>query len=187
MQRVLLQLSVDFSQIGYIQGLNYIVASIVYHSQDITIVKKISHILIEKFSLVKMYCFEKQKVLKEVVKMMIFKEDKEHFNFLIENEFDFSMNLVDWILTLGTSKVPLEFSGVYLKNLVLLGWNFFIGLLVEFLKLLRNQQGDQESSSRHFQLSQCFKNLHQKVDWKELITRAKSIYQRSSQFEFLTK
>lgn len=43
---------------------------------------------------------------------------------------------VDWVLTLGFSKISLSFSADYLQNLVLYGWIFVLKFFVSFIKEL---------------------------------------------------
>ena len=45
-------------------------------------------------------------------------------------KFDFNIALVDWYITLGSNKIPIELSGKYIYNLSEGGWNYFIWILV---------------------------------------------------------
>ena len=41
---------------------------------------------------------------------------------------------VDWVLTIGFSKLPLNFTGKYLENLVVHGWYFVLKFFASFIK-----------------------------------------------------
>lgn len=48
---------------------------------------------------------------------------------------------IEWILTLGFSKIPLKFSGEFLYNLALYGWNYyfkFIGAMMKEIETISN-------------------------------------------------
>lgn len=49
---------------------------------------------------------------------------------------------VDWLLTVGLSKIPLSFSGHYIQNLVLYGWPFVMKFFASFIKELETQCKD---------------------------------------------
>ncbi len=44
--------------------------------------------------------------------------------------FDLQIILIDWFFTLGTVKVPLEYSAIHLKYLIEYGWGYLMKLIL---------------------------------------------------------
>lgn len=62
---------------------------------------------------------------------------------IFKDNLDLLGNLfVDWVLTVGLSKVPLSFSGLYIENLVLYGWPFVMKFFASFIRELEAKSKD---------------------------------------------
>lgn len=132
----------ETSSLKYVQGMNFIAAYVLNHCLDYEFSFNIFMFLqgranpenLEMHNLYRMtHLNDYYQLLEETIALncsalykTVFKDNLA----LINNLF------VDWLLTLGTSKIPLKFSGEYLEYLVLYGWTYFFKFFGSFAREL---------------------------------------------------
>ena len=137
LHRLLIALS-DYKKIGYVQGINFIAASLLWHCNE----EYAYFILIKLFQRLKI-----EEIYSENLSM-VEKKCNEFFTFVLEgssNEIykkltglDITplMILAEWIITLGFSTVPIERHINIVLGLFEKGWTYFYGLLLKYFRKL---------------------------------------------------
>ena len=137
LHRLLIAIS-SYKDVGYLQGINFIAASFLWHCNE-----EYAYFLIirlfEKLRLVKLYSENLQHVEEkcdDFFENVLEQSSPKIYNNLKEKNIKSTMILAEWIITLGFSTIPLVnhiqiFSGLFDG-----GWNYLFGLLLRFLRTL---------------------------------------------------
>ena len=164
--RVLLKiLALKYTDIGYVQGMNFLVVSLLYHcSPEITLF--LITVLIEDYELCDVYrvdvtgLHQRNGVIKTLVEQKL-KDVHDHF---IEIGIDPQMFTTEWVLDLFSHIIPLNFYGKFLDNFIHdgsinlkenKGWKYFYQVVISILLLLQ-------------------KDLVQKWEWDEVLVFIKN-------------
>lgn len=133
------------NNLRYVQGMNFIAGFVIHHSLDYELCFNIFMFIqgrrpddaiteenLEMENLYRMTTLDKYYALLEDTIALncssLYKTVFKDNTALINNLF------VDWVLTLGMSKIPIEFSGEYLEYLVLYGWTYFFKFFGSFMR-----------------------------------------------------
>jgi hypothetical protein len=179
MKNILFQLSGDFPSIGYVQGMNYVVAGVILHCTNPKQAYKIVSFLFKNLDLRKVYCLNSFETYVSVLKNLL-KVHLPEFYAYFENvaKTDFKILVIDWFFCLGLNKIPLEFSGVLLENILLHGWFFFFRLMINYFKLFYKTHQKRFAKSAHhsrnrLELELELKNFFKaKLDWEKLLKKS---------------
>ena len=128
--------------IGYIQGLNFLAAHIIYFFEDEIDEFTFLDALIHKFNL--------DKILDNNLKNVFFEKKLEHINlllvqklpklnkFLSELKLNFEFFTTNWILTLFSDSMDNEYLTIVLDFMSIFGWKFFEYFILNILILSEN-------------------------------------------------
>ena len=137
LHRLLIALS-DYKKIGYLQGINFIAASFLWHCNEeyayFLIVK-----LFEKLKMEEIYADNLSNVEKksnEFYEFVISGVAQNIYQKLKSMEITPIMLLAEWIITLGFSTVPIEKHMNIVLGLFEKGWNYFFGVLLKYFRKL---------------------------------------------------
>lgn len=137
LHRLLVALT-DYKRIGYVQGINFIAASFLWHCNE-----EFAYFLVLKL-------FDKLKMEEIYSENLLRVESKcnEFFNLVLENTsaeihqkltglgITPLMVLAEWVITLGLSSVPIEKHMNVIVGLLERGWSYFFGVLLKFFRRL---------------------------------------------------
>lgn len=174
--QLLSELNKSHQTIGYVQGMNYIAAVIVYHCPNSKEAFKVGDYLFKNLEMKKVYNFATFESFLTVFKKL-FKCHLFDFYSYLENclKTDFKLLMLDWFFCLCFTKVPLAFSHLLLENIVNYGWFFLYRLIINFFKLYfdKNMKDFQmfcQSKKKNFDFEVGLKNFHKtKIDWENLL------------------
>lgn len=137
LHRLLIAIS-SYKQIGYVQGMNFIAASFLWHCNE-----EFAYFLMTKlFSKMKMediYLENLQNVDKKCCDFFEFvlrRSSPEIYENLQSKEVLPVMLLPEWIITLGFSTVPIEKHVNLILGMFEHGWNYLYGVLLRFFRYL---------------------------------------------------
>lgn len=175
LQTILEDMADNNQEIGYVQGMNFIIGSIVYHCTHYLHSTMILDFLFEYLEMRKVFNFTTLDTYLEVAKGLMkchLLEFYSYFDKVIK--IDFKMLLLDWFFCLGFNKVPLNYSHLLLQNLVRYGWFFFYRLLINYFRLFSEKRSKRFLSAKNlqekFELQIELKNFYKlKIDWEELL------------------
>ena len=181
MRDLLTRIVKDFPQIGYVQGMNFVVGGIIYHCVNFPQSMKVVEFFFNSLELKRVYCMNNLEtfvsVLKKLLKCHLF-EFYSYFENIIQ--IDFKMLLLDWFFCLGLNKIPLDFSHILFENLCVHGWFYFYRLMVNYFRLFAEAHKKaflkaSGSKQRKFELELELKNFYRsKLDWESLLKKSKS-------------
>ena len=127
-------------KLGYVQGMNYIAASLLYHCTESDAFWLFLR-LVYDYNLIDNYMpmlpgLEKHSHVLEFVMMEELPDLNEH---LLKEGIIMQMFITEWCLTLFTSLLNLEYSHVFLKKFFKQKWSFFYKFVLEILVRLKNK------------------------------------------------
>lgn len=127
--------------IGYVQGMNFIMGSLMYHCTEPHITFWLFVSLIEQYQLWDNYCGDLKGVRKhwDILKLILDQEIpklSEHFD---NNEMKIEMFAIDWILGLFSSIIPIQYMGKFYDNFFTNEWYFFYKVVMVFLKDIQTE------------------------------------------------
>ena len=176
---LLFDVSKEYPAIGYVQGMNFVVAGVIYHCASRPQAYKVVNFLFNSLELKKVYCFNMfdtfVSVLKKLLKCHLY-DFFAYFENIVNT--DFKMLVLDWFFCLGLNKVPLEYSGVLLENTINYGWFYFYRLLVNYLKLFYEAYQKtfvkaSQNKQKRLELELELKNYYRsKIDWDGLLKKS---------------
>lgn len=179
---------------GYVQGMNFIAASLIYHaSPDIAFWLFIS--LIFDYNLRENYKigFPGVTEINELIKTKLKHRWPKLAKLFEKTNTDFEMFTLEIIMSLFGITLPLELTGIFYDNFFESSWNFFSNLIIEFLekiqsnilslndpwdiiRMIKSYTNPHLSGQNQFFKGQDPSNQNkikiEKIDWKELITAA---------------
>lgn len=148
LKRVLLAFSRYDSNLGYVQGMNFIVGSILYHANE-EIAFWIFVSLIEEFELRDIYepllpglykhCFVIEKLIESNLPELY-----KHFN---DHNIMAEMYATDWILCLFSNIIPLPLIGDFYDLFITQGWVFFYRFSLSMLGAFREKLLEEDDFS----------------------------------------
>ena len=137
LHRLLVALT-DYKKIGYVQGINFIAASFLWHCNE-----EFAYFLILRlFEKLRMEDIYSDNLLR------VEKKSNEFFDLVLEGTSQEVhqkltglgitplMVLAEWVITLGLSSVPIEKHMNVILGLMERGWAYFFGLLLKYFRRL---------------------------------------------------
>jgi hypothetical protein len=137
LHRLLIALS-TYKTIGYVQGINFIAASFLWHCDE----EFAYFVITELFRIMKVEEIYTNNLLGVQVKSQTYFGEylrngaPEVFENLNEKEILPIMIFAEWIVTLGFSIVPIDFHKKLIKGLVKFGWEYLYQVILKYLKYL---------------------------------------------------
>ena len=137
LHRLLIALT-TYRNIGYIQGLNFIAASFLWHCDE----ELAYFIIVELFCRIQMESLFKENMRGVHAKSDVFfgqvlsREVPGVYNQLVSNNIPGIMILTEWIITLGFSVVPIEHHIRLIKGLLESHWVYLYGVMVQYYKIV---------------------------------------------------
>ena len=155
--------------IEYIQGMNYWVGSIIYHSINFNVSLKISKFLYEKLELIKIYNFDELDNFIYVLFLLI----KLHLKNLVYifgiNENMVKLVCLDFFFCLGFDKIQIESSGKHLEFLICFGWFYFFRFIINFFKFFEKSVFYKIKKNSGFFVMKVKSFLKSNIDWNQII------------------
>jgi hypothetical protein len=149
LRTILKILSFKYGDVGYVQGMNFLVATFLYHcSPEITLF--LITVLMEDYELYDIYredvagLHARNTRLKNLVELRL-PNISAHFS---EIGIEPQMFTTEWILDLFSHTIPLNYYGGFLDNFIFdgerdskryRGWDYFYQVVITILKLLENE------------------------------------------------
>ena len=137
LERLLVSIS-RYKKIGYVQGMNFIAASFLWHCEDEEIAYFIIIKIFEIIEAEKCYTSNLSGIIDHCKHFWSFL--KRDDNTLVCNLEDKGilpeMILPEWFITLGSNIVPLQYHVFVFKGIIYNGWDYFYDLLKRVLKQL---------------------------------------------------
>ena len=126
--------------LGYVQGMNYIAATLLWHSTEVDAFW-LFVVLFEDFELRDNFIPGFPGLTKHyhIIDFLINHHLPELYTHFLNLSISVQMFCTEWIMTLFTSIIPLEFSFRVLGNFFKFGWVFFYKLCLEFIKRLEKK------------------------------------------------
>jgi hypothetical protein len=182
LKELLIRISEEFPDIGYIQGINYIACGVVYHCQHYVKAWKVIDFLFRRLQMNNIYHFESFEVHIILLKRL-FKVTNHRLFERLEQLIDLDLKILvlEWFYCLGFNRVPLEYSHLLMEKLITHGWFFFYRLLYNCIDLALQSVSailySQSLNDHHkFEIEYQLKNFHKaRVDWIEVLTECLTI------------
>ena len=166
----------NYESIGYVQGINFIFAGILFHSSKTNEVFKVADFLFHNLEMKKIYNFSSFVYFLEVAKKLIKCHLWEFYNYLESIlKMNFKLFFLDFFFCLAFNKIPITFSHLLLEGLIEYGWFFFYRFLINYFKLFIDKkaaqysfifQSKKKNSEFEIELKNFFKT---KIDWANLL------------------
>lgn len=172
LRAILKIIALKYTDIGYVQGMNFLVVSLLYHwSPEITLF--LCTVLIEDYELCDVYRVDvaglhsRNSVIKSLIQRNLVLLNN-HFE---EIGLDPQMFTTEWVLDLFSHTIPLNFYGKFLDNFFEdgssnnrnRGWNYFNAVIIWILSSLE-------------------KDLIEKYEWDEVLVFIKNYVKEKSSF-----
>jgi Rab-GTPase-TBC domain len=140
MRRVLAAFVKYHYQLGYVQGMNYIVCSLLWHASEVDAFWLLL-VIIDEYKLRENYLYRfpgltKHCEITEHLLSLYLPNLHTHFN---DNLLMVQMFATDWYLTLFTSLVPIQVSGKTIGYFIKFGWVFLYKLCITILERLESK------------------------------------------------
>ncbi|CAI2359524.1 unnamed protein product [Moneuplotes crassus] len=169
---------------GYVQGMNFIAASLIYHSSpDIAFWCLVS--LMFDYNLRNNYevgFAGIEDINNEIKRLLVLKCSKLNKRFE-ETETDLGIFSLEMIMSLFGIAIPLSCTGEFYDNFFANGWNFFVRLIITFLESIQQTLLQEEDPWKIIRLIKAHtsspSNAHRfdeldpsPINWAELIRKA---------------
>lgn len=173
--------------LGYVQGMNYIIASLLWHTTEIDAFW-LFVILIEDYELRDNFIpsFPGLKKHSHIIDFLINHHIPQLYAHFLNLNISIDLFATDWFLTLFTNTMPIQYSGEIFKYFFTQGWAFFYKLCIEIIirlsdKLLSANTFAQvlsyikphDNSLKHWKsFVTTLEKGRDKGDWKKIIKSA---------------
>jgi len=134
LKRVLTAYSFYDSKVGYVQGMNFLAAAILFHaSEEITFWLLVS--LLEDYEVRDLYLPEMPGLNKhaQILSILLFKHNKKVLDHLNNNNIQVDFLIMEWVFSLFGSVIALEKMGLFFDKFFKSGWNFFYKLVLHII------------------------------------------------------
>lgn len=140
LRRVLKTFVTYHYQMGYVQGMNYIVCALLWHASEVDAFW-LFVILMDEYKLRENYLYRFPGVTKhsEISESLIEKYLPKLSLHLNDHCLMVQLFATDWFLTLFTSLIPIQYSDKLIGNFFKFGWIFIYKLLICILERLENK------------------------------------------------
>jgi len=127
-------------QIGYVQGMNFIAASLLFHADEY-VTFWILVMIFEIFEMRDIYLPRLPGLSKhcQIIDMLIFNYQPSIYLHLCEHEIKVDVFCTEWILALFASVIPVENMANFYDILLSEGWPFFYKIILAFLQHFEKQ------------------------------------------------
>ena len=156
--------------IGYIQGLNFISAHIIYFFEDEIEEFNFLDAMINKFELDKIFLnnqFLKQKL--EKINLLLVEKLPKLNTFLSNIKLNFEFFITSWILTLFSNSMETEFLSIIWDYIIIFGWNCVKYFILNILTLCENDIINSSQNNLTYIQKNIFKNENFKKNFHKLI------------------
>ena len=153
---------------GYVQGMNFIAAMLVQHSQpDVAFCLFIK--IFKKFNLFENYLPGLPGIAthSSMIESLIFKHLRTLNTYFEENSIPIQMYSIELICGLFASKIPIDIMQIFLDNFWERGWGFFYALVITFFEEIQFDLMDNDDPTQIGALPKI-----QSLKWKRLISKA---------------
>ncbi|CAG9331521.1 unnamed protein product [Blepharisma stoltei] len=189
LRRVLLAFAKYNPNLGYVQGMNFIVAVLLWHTSEVQAFWFFVA-LIEQYKLVDNFSQDLPGLEKHcrVIEHLLKESMPSLYEHLSENGVSMHMIISDWCFVLFMNLIPIEQTGWILNKFFKYGWSFIYKLILEILARLKAKIMDCRnimeilSAIKPYQSTQegrkkfikALENGWERLDWHKLARRAQS-------------
>jgi len=168
--------------IGYVQGMNFIAASLLYHADEYISFWLLT-LIFEKFEMRDIYLPKLPGLSKhcQIIDILMLNYIPDLYAHLCKFEIKVEMFCAEWIFALFSSVVPVERIGMFYDNMLTQGWPFFYKLILAFLMQFKRQILTENDfpgiltilkSQNHITRLTAKQNKSFLFDWNELFKKA---------------
>lgn len=182
LETILFDLTKDI-EVGYVQGMNYIAAAVIFHCGNYNKSFEVCNFLFHKLEMNSIYSYTGLEKHINIFKEILFTYCNKVFNFCEDVlKLDYLLYFLDLYFCLFFNKIPLEFSHILLENYCKSGWYFFYKLVLAFFKHFKRKYLGKKTKTRMDKLSRLdltllFKNFYKEKEfnWKRVVKKALSL------------
>lgn len=169
----------EISKFGYVQGMNFWVAAIIFHLSNRGLSVRLIDYFWDNLCLEGIYSTTTFEEHIQLSKLLFKAEMPKFWRFLsVGLKIDLKLILLDWFFSLGFNKIPLSVSGKVLSNLAHSGWYFFYRMILAYFLNFENFHLEKITSKidkdlvfdYNILIKDHFKSLGS--DWDEVIDAA---------------
>jgi len=143
LKRVLLAFSFYDHSVGYMQGMNYIMASIMYHcNEEVSFWLFIQLLQLNEYGVRSIYqppnmpgLHQQVKIIERIIEIQLPKLNNHMVNVLCLTTHHIYLN--DWVICLFTSIMPIDMNMTFLIQFFKDGWMHFYKMCIAILKVLQ--------------------------------------------------
>lgn len=167
LERILHCLSAYCPNLGYVQGMSYLVAALLWHSNEIDCFWLFVGLL-EDFELRDNFLQGNPGLKKHfhVLEYLISSQCPQVFSRIFQLNLSIQMFATDWLLTLFCNSVPLDYSNSVLSKFFKYGWQFLYKLCVEIVTRLESKI---LAADKFSDVINLFKIMEGEKGWKDFI------------------
>ncbi|KAL4450514.1 hypothetical protein ABPG74_019412 [Tetrahymena malaccensis] len=176
-------------QIGYVQGINFIAAHFLYHSEEYIAFWLLVNTF-DRFELRDIYLPNLPGLRKhsQILEIILEKTDPELFYHLSENGIKPDMYITPWLFSQFGMMIPLKYLDIFYENMIQEGWSFFYKFVISYMieqKQLIMEQDPMGTIEILTQKNNQIANEKYSEDkeWSDLILDAKKIPINSKDIE----
>lgn len=140
LRRILISISIYDPSVGYVQGMNFLAGSILWHTTEVKTFWVMT-ILLTKFELRLNYIPGLPGLTKHsrILELILFEQYPSFVCYLNDNRADISVYITEWCFTLFAKVVPITEMGQVLNEFLKNGWIFFYKLVITILLRLKDK------------------------------------------------
>ncbi|KAL4486345.1 hypothetical protein ABPG72_007131 [Tetrahymena utriculariae] len=176
-------------QIGYVQGINFIAAHFLYHSEEYIAFWLLVNTF-ERFELRDIYLPNLPGLKKHsyILEKILEKTDPQLYFHLSENGIKPDMYITPWLFSQFGMMIPLKYLDIFYENMIQEGWSFFYKFVISYMieqKQLIMEQDPMGTIEILTQKNNQIANEQYSEDrgWSDLIQDAKKILINSKDIE----
>ncbi|EAR84521.1 rab-GTPase-TBC domain protein (macronuclear) [Tetrahymena thermophila SB210] len=176
-------------QIGYVQGINFIAAHFLYHSEEYIAFWLLVNTF-ERFELRDIYLPNLPGLKKHsyILEKILEKIDPELYSHLSESGIKPDMYITPWLFSQFGMMIPLKYLDIFYENMIQEGWSFFYKFVISYMieqKQLILEQDPMGSIEILTQKNNQIANeqYSEEKEWSDLIQDAKKIPINSKDIE----
>lgn len=147
LKRILTAYAVYDSKVGYVQGMNFIAAALLFHaSEELAFWLLVS--LLEDYEVRDLYLPDMPGLDKhsQILYLLLCTHNVNVFEYLNTNDIRVEFLIMEWVLSLFGSVIVIERMGLFLDEFFQSGWGFFYRLVIHIINKYESEIVGKEGS-----------------------------------------
>ena len=200
LRRILVCVSLYEPLVGYVQGMNFLVGSLLWHTSECKAFWLMVSLL-KKYKLEMNYIPGLPGLSKhaQILELLLFEQYPNLLCYLNEHRADVSIYITEWCFTLFSKIVPITEMGLVLHEFFEHGWCFFYRLVLAIILRLKEKllslkdpadiltiiKPSEVYKRGHFSFLKSLRKDSEEMSWKKLIKEASKINLNKGYIEYL--